>query len=60
MDVVWSMWQCAGVIWHVWQLGGALEGPMFGFLDAVLAQKGPTSPSEGLDVPLLAHFMTFF
>jgi hypothetical protein len=44
----------------MWQLGGALEGPTFGFLDAVLAQKGLTSPSEGLDVPLLAHFMTFF
>jgi hypothetical protein len=43
----------------VWQLGGALEGPTFGFLDAELAQKGPTSPSGGLDVPLLAHFMTF-
>jgi hypothetical protein len=49
----------AEVVWHVWQLGGALEGPTFGCLDAVLAQKGPTSPSEGLDVPLLAHFMTF-
>jgi hypothetical protein len=33
---------------------------MFGFLDVVLAQKGPTSPSEGLGIPLLAHFMTFF
>jgi hypothetical protein len=54
------MWQGAEVIWHVWQLGGALEGPTFGFLDVMLAQKGPTSPSEGLDVPLLAHFMTFF
>jgi hypothetical protein len=43
----------------VWQLGGALEGPTFGFLDVVLAQKGLTSPSEGLDVPLLAHIMTF-
>ena len=60
MGVVWSVWQGAEVIWHVWQLGGALEGPTFGFLDAELAQKGPTSPSEGLDVPLLAHFMTFF
>ena len=54
------MWQCAGVIWHVWQLGGALEGLMFCFLDAELAQKGPTSPSEGLDAPLLAHIMTYF
>jgi hypothetical protein len=43
----------------VWQLGGALEGPTFGFLDAELAQKGPTSPSEGLDVSFLAHIMTF-
>jgi hypothetical protein len=54
------MWQCVEVIWHVWQLGGALEGPTFSFLDAVLAQKGPMSPSEGLDVPLFAHIMTFF
>jgi hypothetical protein len=53
------MWQGAEVIWHVWQLGGALEGPTFGILDAEIAQKGPTSPSEGLDVPLLAHIMTF-
>ena len=30
------------------------------FLDAVFAQKGPMSPSEGLDVPLFAHIMTFF
>ena len=43
----------------MWHLGGALEGPMFGFLDDVLAQKGLTSPSEGLDVPLLSHIMTF-
>jgi hypothetical protein len=43
----------------VWQLGGALEGPTFCFLDAELAQKGPTSPSEGLDVSFLAHIMTF-
>ena len=53
------MWQCAGVIWHVWQLGEALEGPTFYFLDADLAQKGPTSPSEGPDVSLLAHIVTF-
>ena len=59
LDVVWSMWQGVEVTWHVWQLGGALEGPTFGFLDVVFAQKGPTSPSKGLDVPLLAHFMTF-
>ena len=37
-----------------------LKVPTFGFLDTMLAQKGSTSPSEGLDVPLLAHFMTFF
>jgi hypothetical protein len=49
------MWQCAGIIWHVWQLAGALEGPTFCRLDDDLAQKGPTSPSEGLDVSLLAH-----
>jgi hypothetical protein len=54
------MWQCARIIWHVWKLGGALEGPTFWSLDAVFAQKGPTSPSEGLDVPLLAHIMTIF
>jgi hypothetical protein len=43
------------IIWHVWQLAGALEGPTFFLLDADLAQKGPTSPSEGPDVSLLAH-----
>jgi hypothetical protein len=53
------MWQCAGVIWHVWQLAGALEGPTFCSLDAELAQKGPTSPSEGPDVSFLAHIVTF-
>jgi hypothetical protein len=51
--------RCLKRIWHVWQPGGAPEGPTFGFLDAELAQKGPTSPSVGLDVPLLAHIMTF-
>ena len=30
------------------------------FLDAVFSQKGPTSPSEGLDVPLFAHIMSIF
>ena len=59
MDVVWSVWQSPEVIWHVWQLEGALEGPTFGFLDAVFAQKGPTSRSKGLGVPLFAHIMTF-
>jgi hypothetical protein len=44
----------------MWQLGGSLEGPMFGFLDADLAQKGPMSPSGGPDIPFLAHIMTFF
>jgi hypothetical protein len=48
-----------GIIWHVWQLAGALEGPTFCLLDADLAQKGPTSPSEGPDVSLLAHNLTF-
>ena len=60
LDVVWSVWQCAEVIWHVWQLGGALEGPTFGFLDAVFAQKGPTSPSKGLDVPLFCSYYVIF
>jgi hypothetical protein len=55
LDVFWRMWQCAGIIWHVWQLAGALEGPTFCLLDADIAQKGPTSPSEGPDVSLLAH-----
>jgi hypothetical protein len=55
LDVFWRMWQCAGIIWHVWQLAGALEGPTFCLLDVDLAQKGPTSPSEGPDVSLLAH-----
>ena len=29
------------------------------FMDVVFAQKGPTSPSKRLDVPLFAHIMTF-
>jgi hypothetical protein len=49
------MWQCAGIIWHVWQVEGAPGGPTFCSLDTDLAQKGPTSPSEGPDVSLLAH-----
>jgi hypothetical protein len=60
LDVFWSMWQCAGVIWHVWQLGEALEGPTFCFLDADLAQKGSTSPSEGPDVSLLSSYCDIF
>jgi hypothetical protein len=55
LDVFWSMWQSAGIIWHVWQVAGAPGGPTFCFLDVDLAQKGPTSPSEGPDVSLLAH-----
>jgi hypothetical protein len=55
LDVFWSRWQCAGLIWHMWQVAGAPGGPTFCFLDADLAQKGPTSPSEGPDVSLLAH-----
>jgi hypothetical protein len=39
----------------VWQLAGALEGLTFCLLDADLAQKGPTSPSEGPDISLLTH-----
>jgi hypothetical protein len=49
---------CGSVLrsfWHVWQLAGALEGPTFCLLDVDLAQKGPTSPSKGPDVSLLAH-----
>jgi len=53
------MWQCAWTIWHVWQPAGALEGPTFCLLDADDAQKGPTSPSEGLDVSLFSSFLTF-
>ena len=49
------MWQCAGIIWHAWQVARAPRGPTFFSLDADLAQKGPTSPSEGPDVSLLAH-----
>jgi hypothetical protein len=55
LDVFWRMWQCAWTIWHMWRLAGALEGPTFCLLDADLAQKGPTSPSEGPDVSHLAH-----
>jgi hypothetical protein len=54
LDVFWRMWQCAWTIWHVWQLAGALEGPTFCLLDVDLAQKGPTSPSEGPDVSLFS------
>ena len=50
-----GMWQCAGIIWHMWQVAEAPGGPTFCSLDADLAQKGPTSPSEGPDVSLLAH-----
>jgi hypothetical protein len=32
---------------------------MFCFLDDELAQKGPTSPSEGPDVSFLVHILTF-
>jgi hypothetical protein len=46
--------------WQVWQLGGALEGSMFRFLDAELAQKGPTSPSKGLDVSFLSSYYEIF
>ena len=53
------MWQGAGIIWHVWQLAGALEGPTFCFLDVELAQKGPTSPSEGPDVSHFSSFLAF-
>jgi hypothetical protein len=49
------MWQCAGTIWHMWQVEGAPRGPTFCSLDADLAQKGPTSPSEGPDISFLAH-----
>jgi hypothetical protein len=55
LDVFWSRWQCAGLIWHMWQVVGAPGGPTFCSLDADLAQKGPTSPSEGPDVSHLAH-----
>jgi hypothetical protein len=55
LDIFWRMRQCAEIIWHVWQLAGALKGPTFCLWDADLAQKGPTSPSEGPDVSLLAH-----
>jgi hypothetical protein len=55
LDVFWRMWQCVGITWHVWHLAGALGGATFCLLDADLAQKGPTSPSEGPDVSLLAH-----
>jgi hypothetical protein len=59
LDILWSMWQCAGTVWHVWQVAGAPRGPTFCFLDVDLAQKRPTSPSEGPDVSLLAHILTF-
>ena len=60
LNIFWSMWQCARIIWYVWQLAGALEGPTFCFLDADLAQKGPTSPSEGPDVSLLSSYCDIF
>jgi hypothetical protein len=55
LHVFWSMWQCVGTIWHMWQVAGAPGGPTFCLFDADLAQKGPTSPSKGPDVSLLAH-----
>jgi hypothetical protein len=60
LDVFWSVWQCDGVTWHVWQPGEARKGPTFCFLDADLAQKGPTSPSEGPDVSLLSSYCDIF
>jgi hypothetical protein len=60
LDVFWSMWQCAGTVWHVWQVAGAPGGPTFCFLDADLAQKGPTSPSEGPDVSLFSSYFDIF
>jgi hypothetical protein len=60
LDIFWSMWQCAGIISHVWQLARELEGPTFFLLDVDLAQKGPTSPSEGPDISLLAHNYDIF
>jgi hypothetical protein len=43
----------------VWQLGGFPRRANVSLLDAGYAQKGPTSSSEGLDVPPFAHFMSF-
>ena len=40
-DVTSSVWHLDRAFWHVWQ---SLE-----------AQRGPTSPSEGLDVLLISH-----
>jgi hypothetical protein len=51
------MWQCAWTIGHVWQPVGAPEGPTFYLLYADDAQKGPTSPSEGLDVSLFSSYL---
>jgi hypothetical protein len=43
----------------VWQLGGCPKRANVSLLDVGYAQKGPMSPSEGLDVPPFAHFMSF-
>jgi hypothetical protein len=41
------------------QLGGALEGLTSDFWMLDMPKKGPKSPSEELDIPPFAHFMSF-
>jgi hypothetical protein len=60
LDVFWSMWQCAGSFGTCGSLQEPQRGQRFASLDADLAQKGPTSPSEGPDVSLLAHNYDIF
>jgi hypothetical protein len=59
LDVFWSRCQCAELVWYIWQVAEAPRGPKFCLLDAGDAQKGPTSPSEGLDISLFSSILTF-
>jgi hypothetical protein len=53
---------CGSVLGHLARVAACRspKGPTFCFLDADLAQKGPTSPSEGPDVSFLAHNYDIF
>jgi hypothetical protein len=56
LDIFWSRWQCARLVRHMWQVAGARGRPTFCLLDVDDAQKGPTSPSKGLDVSFFSSY----
>ena len=58
LDVTLSVWQFDGLLARVaaWRSPRRANASL---LDAGQAQKGPTSPSERLDVPPFAHFVSF-